>query len=603
MTKVEINNNEEALKHRQIENDNIRYIDAIFNKSVEYDLSPSAQFIKTEDNEELFLMTEEPETATRYNVGYLNVEFKDAVTLSNINISIKKIVFQDCIFSSKLSAVFDIDNIDNDTLYMFENCTFNDCINISGQIKKWKELKSKFRFNRCTFYESVEIARCVCDIDDSTSKSEIKIAATTKITKSKIQNLALCYVFSAEDQYRVKILRTDISVLSTPSHESCSPKSVASTSNLYAIVGGKVSEPTNANRKICCYYNVTFENRIYSDGNGYIDIYADNCSFTDRLLFHKGKFMNVKMSECIFDNKFWISDSELHNLSLINCKFKDTVKIYNIENPIKSACFNLSTVEGLFLFNGWDRRLKFDVDAKISFSNIFVGVNGYLIIRKIGEVPIAKKSVNNGFFDFTDSNILGVIVFNDIYTKKIDLTGASIIGSFNAENIHIDQKLNRDTCLKLKNEFIKKQDSVNASLYKAKEMRAYYKSLKLWSKNCPDKILLLFNWLSSRHDQSWLQAIVFTIIAAFLSYSSYFALTEWNNLIWFSRTNPWVICDGDFLKEVLSFLWILDTGVIKELASNTQVGFCGLFVYVLGKILVGYGIYQTISAFRKLGKK
>ncbi len=294
----------------------------------------------------------------------------------------------------------------------------------------------------------------------------------------------------------------------------------------------------------------------------------------------------------------------MHNISLTNCRFKDTVKIYNINNPIESASFELSTIENLFLFNGWDGRLLFAKDSTISFSNVFVGVNGYLIIRSVGNTPNNKNAQNSGSFDFTNSNILGVVVFNDIYAKSLDLGGASIIGSFNADNIHIDSDLNRDTCLKLKNEFIKKQDGINTALYRVKELVAYDKELK-W-RNTSDwqqKVLLYLNRKSSNHDQSWIRACLFTIGIALVFYSLFYVSVNYRTLVWFGNPCSWVMFDGNYYKDVASFLWILDTGVISRLANDASIGFLSLLIYIIGKISVGYGIYQTVSAFRKFGKK
>ncbi len=604
MGNVEINNNIEALKIRTVEHNTISYISAIFNKPLKYDFRYNAKIIEAEGNDELFILTEEPESGNRYHVGYRDVTFKEDVSISNLNRCVAEILFTDCHFESTLTIDMDSDLQDSVTMYKFVNCTFANTVIIQNIHITSKAYNSNFTFERCIFENRVYLNSCKISIIYSKINSTVISSTNLSIHDSAITRLVLKPTTSNTEQYKVKILKSTVADISTPSSSICNPKQVNKGDSLYAIVGGDISMAGTNGYNKCCLYNVKVANKIQWAYDNLMDIYIDSCTFNDSVIFLERKFGNVQINECVFEHKFWISDSELHNISLTNCRFKDTVKIYNINNPIESASFELSTIEGLFLFNGWDERLLFAKDSTISFSNVFVGVNGYLIIRSAGNISTNKNKQNSGCFDFTNSNILGVVVFNDIYAKSLDLGGASIIGSFNADNIHIDSDLNRDTCLKLKNEFIKKQDGINTALYRVKELIAYDKELK-W-KNTSDwqqKILLYLNRKSSKHDQSWIRACLFTIGIALFFYSLFYVSVNYRTLVWFGNPCSWVMFDGNYYMDVASFPWILDTGVISRLANDASIGFLSLLIYIIGKISVGYGIYQTVSAFRKFGKK
>jgi len=72
------------------------------------------------------------------------------------------------------------------------------------------------------------------------------------------------------------------------------------------------------------------------------------------------------------------------------------------------------------------------------------------------------------------------------------------------------------------------------------------------------------------------------------------------NKIVFTPNIPiaWNYFWGTFWSDILKFLWLPDMleGDMKDWEKSSWT------LYVLGKILVGFGIYQTIAAFRRYGK-
>lgn len=101
------------------------------------------------------------------------------------------------------------------------------------------------------------------------------------------------------------------------------------------------------------------------------------------------------------------------------------------------------------------------------------------------------------------------------------------------------------------------------------------------------------NETSNRHGESWGWAIVFTLGISSIGFIFYNAALE---SVKYELVLGW---HTDFIGDWAQF--ILPTHktdfMVKEPSSHA------LFIDVVSRIFIGYGIYQLISAFRKHGKK
>ena len=108
--------------------------------------------------------------------------------------------------------------------------------------------------------------------------------------------------------------------------------------------------------------------------------------------------------------------------------------------------------------------------------------------------------------------------------------------------------------------------------------------------------MIILNYISNNFGRSWIQGCLFTIIIAFITASilQYKADHIFFTLDW----HEWMEYLPIFWNDVLSYMWLPDmlNLDLKEWEKSS------ITIYILGKILIGFGIYQTISAFRKHGK-
>lgn len=203
------------------------------------------------------------------------------------------------------------------------------------------------------------------------------------------------------------------------------------------------------------------------------------------------------------------------------------------------------------------------------------------------------------------------IDFGEAEFSNIDLSGVEMKNDaklINYETAIFQQVNNRITGLFLKQNALKMNDSVNVLKFKKMEMDAYRKYLisKLSAtetsgislfKNRIDTFLdlaiLHLNKWSNSYGNNFLKGILFTLSVWFIFFSWFIISRDGlgNNFIW---------TDEHYLKEAINYLWIFNG--IEEIAKGTSVAWGNIFPYFLGKILLIYGIYQTIAAFRKYNK-
>jgi hypothetical protein len=121
--------------------------------------------------------------------------------------------------------------------------------------------------------------------------------------------------------------------------------------------------------------------------------------------------------------------------------------------------------------------------------------------------------------------------------------------------------------------------------FQAAELKSYFNSISI-CRNPFTKIQLAFLWASSNFGTSWVQGIIFTLICNLIFLT--LLLKDWD-LDCF-RHEP------NYLNQYVDFL----ISAFNK-PSFVITGYENL-IYLLDKIFVTFGIYQTIAAFRKFGK-
>lgn len=290
-----------------------------------------------------------------------------------------------------------------------------------------------------------------------------------------------------------------------------------------------------------------------SFGHSKLDRFAFFTNNEDRVLF-KG---NVNFFGAIIkDGRFWdfVFEKDVY--------FVNTI----FECPV---FFNRSVFKGKIEFGSLETIGKTSFNGNIYFD----------------QAVINEISFSNILFDtyimFNNATISNIKIDNTIFNKG----GVSLSGT------KIKSVADEQSARTLKIEAAKASNQYIALDLKAKELRLLNKSLPWSSKNLKEKIVLTFNGLSNDYGQNWIRGVLFTLIFGGGFFSSFVMVRDG-----FGETFIWT--NQQYLKEAADFFWIFN----GTNGLDNNVSWLVFILFFLGKISIGYGIYQTISAFRKYGK-
>ncbi|MGE0636787.1 MAG: pentapeptide repeat-containing protein [Bacteroidia bacterium] len=356
---------------------------------------------------------------------------------------------------------------------------------------------------------------------------------------------------------------------------------------------------------------------------------------------HDVGFNDIKRSflfeNCTFEGVFEIPDNNKHNFEFIDCHFNKGFNVKNtkFEGKLKfrfchfyETNFDNAVFQDLADFY----RCEFH-NTVIFFKTDFIGTT----------VFSASKFYENVLFTY--SLIEKLIIFRGtIFEKGLDLSLSIRQGDINCFDIQLkdfeseiinsldeEYELTYDNCvseeglipLKNKRETFRilkhtlvSQNNISESIYfkvleknalkKELDNKTYKQKVKnekctwwkerwFYVKNDLEKFNLWLNWISNQHGSSYGQALFFILVVSVISFylsaisSNTFDFTwdlSWSTfkrgLSFFMQflllTHNFNYIDGDELKKAAVGYFIWD--------------FCG-------RLIVGYGIYQFIQAFRK----
>ncbi|MBE9598447.1 pentapeptide repeat-containing protein [Pedobacter sp. MC2016-24] len=325
-----------------------------------------------------------------------------------------------------------------------------------------------------------------------------------------------------------------------------------------------------------------------------------------------GNLQGVSLNNCDFNNNFechYYSQSDQHLDYYFSCSLDGFIKgnVIFTDIPVTSidvGCYNFGNI----LFRNTLSRLitlkNLQNYSKLTFANTqlipespmfivfdsnlgnteFVNVD----FRKFKEIVIATSEVSN------------IILSNSILPPRIQ-TG--VINPIFGYNIKKNEIINndiyyRESYRQLKVAMEKQGNTHSALIYKAMEMNYLRKELKFgW-----DKVLLYLNYYSNKHGLSWSRGILFTLFVSYVLFISYQLSLSKGIII-----SPLELNVVDLKTSVAttfdSFMDFLSSFPLYKKQSEENSSWQTHLIILLSRIFIGYGVYQTINAFRKFGSK
>ncbi|WP_461642850.1 pentapeptide repeat-containing protein [Labilibaculum euxinus] len=421
------------------------------------------------------------------------------------------------------------------------------------------------------------------------------------------------------------------------------------------------NEDVYFNKVIFDTHEVSFDNSIFK-GNFHgqsIEFKTDPRRDTPFIDFRYSEFhKDVDLSYSKFNRACYFGDAKFHGNILfrkthfeVSICFYDTVIGGNIlftahskegdsldgtPNIIKTITFRGAKISG---------RIDFENCKIESLEACFTNINKGALFR------IYESKIN--YLNFRSVHNDGIIILanNQDLIDEITFKSAINTGLIEIENTKVKIIEDRKTARLLKDSALKSGNTIDGLNYKAKEMALYQKELISKIKPSLELKTLLSNLLNSIKRKIVLSVlfaipaiiialishqilntlIAFLIISVFIWTSVGLFLNEMivlllntisnkNGLSWFRGLTftlvAWILFYGLFIMSrdgigdvfflsietnregFINYLW-LPSG-LKDLFNDSKTtSWLSSSIFILGKIAIAYGIYQTITAFRK----
>lgn len=428
-------------------------------------------------------------------------------------------------------------------------------INLKESIVFQGKITNTIHFKDCSFNEiiigkqthfRILLKFDSCTIERLTGKENDTFLHLSLINNSSIRTLHL-------EDYNLKIEVNDCLMTNDWIFERCifsspSIKNIKGSHNI-KIMSGEVSylEVDDMQISRLSFEGVVIKNDIKLVKLGkYLKLMFENCSFTDyKLEIEETNGAFITITQCRMEYKGELKFNSKHmsypNILINQCNFSHCIDIFNVHH------------------------------SSISLTN----------------------TVFNELVVFRNKNPKNLKIMNSSFQKGLMIPID--------DNSH--SQIHSSVWCVLKNKALQSNDKIKALDYRKLEMDAYTRELFSKPKKCPEKTILILNKISNNHGLSWTRGIAFTLVTVVLFYYLYYV----------SKCNFDVSCKyvdfnniKVFIANALQFLWIpqgiKDLEIELPLSKSWYSFLIMILSFFLGKILIAYGIYQTVAAFRKHGK-
>lgn len=338
----------------------------------------------------------------------------------------------------------------------------------------------------------------------------------------------------------------------------------------------------------------------------------------------------------IFKSKidYLVLSGEFKNAQLLDENKIDILNIYGKVNRLRFLYESLPSKHQIRSTYGDINYVNHAEDSETSFDELIVQTLTIYNFTKKAKISFEKltcKNVNiqncsfgqDGLIILTDCNNIDSLLIFSSSIKQLNIFNSefhntkfnaiqSILNEINWQFVKWSQKVDyyanysfdiyycAETLRILKLNALRQQDKFNYILFSSLENEAFRKYLIINRKSQSDSLILWLNRVSNNHGLNPWQGILFTsIVAAIFFFPNLFLLKnpywEWG---WDGFSAFFNVC-GTTLELYIKAIYAVHN--IDFLREYNPMGITYV-LDMLGRILVSYGYYQTITAFRKYGK-
>lgn len=300
---------------------------------------------------------------------------------------------------------------------------------------------------------------------------------------------------------------------------------------------------------------ITFHNNTLNVINLLRQYFKDFVTFENKFIHNSySTFIECQFKKVSFNN------SNFSNLTLTNCDFLSTTLFQKCKN-IESANLKFAACE----FKGY-----------VLFDNS--NFNSFEIIHSFFERKVSFDSFET----------------NNMKLHQVSFEKVAYFDDLNKSNKKAIENWDRKTLRAIKRELTNSHNQIDYLRFKAYELNAYKKEVDKNSLNWKDTFILYFNQESNNFGLDWTKGTIFIFQWSFFFYIIYIV-----SYSYFANDINCIPRIDDFLVNYLKFL--NPFSFLKSPIEDAENYFLPFLFFILGKIFVSYGIYQTVQAFRKFG--
>lgn len=333
----------------------------------------------------------------------------------------------------------------------------------------------------------------------------------------------------------------------------------------------------------------------------------------------KSNIEKIRFNSNIFNGNFSISDSRIGEIEFHKAEFKKNVFIENtnfvkqLSLILKNKKLNIAFVDSHFseiVITGklvLENSIEFSScsfseialnyltnEGKLMFTDIEMKDPSVLYIHRstLGKAEFYNCKFSNSYFSFEKSQITEIFISETDFPKKV----------FSKDVVDFGQ--GKLVFGQLQTVFLKQGDTVRSYEYLAREVKSYYNQLGWMNKLFFIKLGLFFNNISNNFGRNWIQGVFFTFSIGLIMFYLLLLSTDEIVLGWnVSLVDDYLHSFMKFMNPIRDFE---AENVFKKQIGNKSpltLNNSSYIVDFFGRIIIAYGYYQTIQAFRKFGKR
>jgi hypothetical protein len=454
-------------------------------------------------------------------------------------------------FNVELSVMLNVDLEKVNLNFSFLNITF------SGKTLRFYKSREAplhiINFEKCTFLGDIHFANC--NAQEINFKSNSFNCNSFKINNSRILN------FSIKDNNVFEKGTLEIDKCEFESFFEVEKIKVEGSSNF------KIKESTfNCSVSIIdCEINQTIITHCFFkehfDFFGNKSNHSNNSSFFNRCEFNYSSFFKTK-----FNNDTHFADCKFLNVTKFESAGDEIKTVLRFDDCefLKQVSFNKSRIHKILFYN-------------LKFYDIVSLQETYFDIVDIDRTIFEKQA------NFDDIQIKQIYNCNrrTIRTIKLQLQKAENKIDYNKFRVH-EFNAYRDDIKKNLKEFEKDKDHLNHRLREPIQLKR-------------DAFILWISDLVSEYGTDWKRALKFTFWSGLIIYITFYSIENYDHKLELSNWSNWTRLISGF------FRFFLVTDFYNPL-ENDRIYLknpLSWVIFIFGKIVIAFGIYEMIQSFRK----